>query len=325
VKAALPPVMAGSPRLWHAGARHFPRKRIERASMSVKVRAAKTFGKRVAEAVLHDRDRSPLCLPWLVGLFALATMCLLPGGRSYADDPDVPRQFNADTPGKAYTPYTVAEGYFQIESDIFHVTEQGGTQTIEFLDPVFKYGLTNTIEIAFQTNGFYNITSEQNAKASHAFGYGDVVPSFKWGFLGDDSQSFSAAFRFGIKIPTASSRIGNGAVEYYAVLPTQMTLPYGFSMQIQEEIDLLRHAADNGKYFSYSEDLSLSRNFSRVTVTGELFAQSGTDPGNQAYYTADVGLSYLATPTIAVVAGAYVGLNKVAPSIEAYTGFAFRF
>ena len=293
--------------------------------MSVKARAAQTACTDAAYAAVPGANRSHRRCRRLVALSAAASLCLLPVGRSYADDPDVPRQFNADTPGKAYTPYTVAEGYFQLESDIFHITEQNGVQTIEFLDPVFKYGLTNTIDIALQTNGVYDITSRQNGKTSHAFGYGDIVPAFKWGFLGDDSQSFSAALRFGIKIPTASARIGNGAVEYYAVLPTQITLPYGLSMQIQEEVDLLRHAADNGKYFSYSEDLSLSRNFSRVTVTGELFAQSGTDPGNPAYYTADLGLSYLVTPTVSIVGGAYVGLNKVAPSIEAYSGLAFRF
>ncbi len=263
--------------------------------------------------------------PRMVTPFIMAVSCLLTSATSYADDPDVPRQFNADTPGKAYTPFTVAQGYYQIESDSFHITEQSGTQTIEFLDPVFKYGLTNTIEIALQTNGFLDITSNQNGKSSHAFGYGDIVPSFKWGFIGDDSQIFSAAFKFGVKIPTASASIGNGAVEYYAILPTQVTLPYGLSLQIQEEMDLLRNESDNGKHFSYAEDVSLSRNFSRVTVTGELFAQSGTDPNNQAYYTADLGFSYLATPAVAVVAGAYIGLNKVAPGIEAYTGFAFRF
>jgi hypothetical protein len=257
--------------------------------------------------------------------FILAASCLLMSGNSYADDPDVPREFNADTPGKAYTPFTVAQGYYQIESDSFNITEQGGTQTIQFLDPVFKYGLTNTLEIALQTNGFLDMTSYQNGKSSHAFGYSDIVPTFKWGFLGDDSQVFSAAFKFGIKIPTASARIGNGAVEYYAILPTQLALPYALSLQFQEEIDLLRNEADRGKHFSYAEDVALSRSFSRVTITGELFAQSGTDPNNQAYYSADLGFSYLATPAVSIVAGAYIGLNKVAPSIEAYTGFAFRF
>ncbi len=285
--------------------------------MSIMARASGAYGVRTVPSLRRQQNTSPTMIKPVI----LAALCLLMSGNSYADDTDTPRQFNADTPGKAYTPYTVAEGYYQVESDSFHITEQSGTQTIEFFDPVFKYGLTNTIEIALQTNGFYDITS----KTSHHFGYGDIVPSFKWGFLGDDSQDFSASLKFGIKVPTASPKIGNGALEYYAILPTQMTLPYGFSMQIQEEVDVLRNQADNGKHFSYSEDVSLSRNFSSVTLTGELFAQSGTDPNNQAYYTADLGVSYLATPVVSIVAGAYIGLNKVAPSIEAYTGFAFRF
>ena len=35
------------------------------------------------------------------------------------------RDFNADTPGKSNTPYTVSQGYFQLESDSFHIVEMG--------------------------------------------------------------------------------------------------------------------------------------------------------------------------------------------------------
>ncbi len=243
--------------------------------------------------------------------------CLLISHAGYADDPDTTRQFNADTPGKGYAPYTVAQGYYQVESDIFHITEQGRTQTLEFLDPVFKYGLADTIDVEFQTNGFFDVTGKQNGKTTRDFGYGDIVPAVKWGFFGDDSQAFSAAIRFGIKIPAASPRIGDGAVEYYAVVPTQMTLPYGLSLQIQEEVDILKNQNDTGKHFSYSEDVSLSRNYGRLTASVEVFAESGTDPNAPAYYTV--------TPVVVLTGGAYVGLNRFAPDIEAYTGFAFRF
>ena len=242
----------------------------------------------------------------------------------YAEGVEI-RDFNPDTPGKAYSPYTVSQGYYQIESDSFHITEQDEINIIEFFDPVFKYGLTKNIDVELQTNGFYDITSKQNGKTTHIFGYGDVVPSFKWTFIGDDSQDFTAAFKFGVKIPTASLKIGNGAVEYYAILPTQIGLPRGFTLQLQEEIDLLKNQLNTSKHFSYSEDASLSKQFGKIAVSAEMFAQSGTDPHNQAYYTADLGLSYAITPVIAVTAGAYLGLNRYAPKIEAFTGFAFRF
>ena len=255
----------------------------------------------------------------------LGALCLLVSSASYADDADTVRQFNADTPGKGYSPYTVAQGYFQIESDSFHITEQGHMQTIEFLDPVFKYGLTSTLDVALQTNGFFDITDRENGRRTHMFGYGDIVPSFKWGFFGDDSQAFSAALKFGIKIPTASPKIGNGALEYYAVIPTQTTLPLGLTLQIQEEVDLLKNQNDTGKHFNYAEDVSLSRNYGRLIYSMELFVQSGTDPNNQAIYTADIGLSYIITPVAVITAGTYFGLNRYAPSVEAFTGFGFRF
>jgi hypothetical protein len=235
------------------------------------------------------------------------------------------RDFNADTPGKAYTPYTVSAGYYQIESDSFHITEQGSTQTIQFLDPVLKYGLTRRFEIDLQTNGVMDVTMKQNGKTTHVFGYGDITPSFKWNLIGDDSQSFTASFKFGVKMPTASPGIGNGAVEYYAILPMQFGLPADFTLQLQEEIDLLRNNADNGKHFSYAEDASLSKQFGKVTLSTELFTQSGTDPNNQALYTADLGISYAVTPVVVLTFGTYFGLNRYAPGIEAFSGFGFRF
>jgi hypothetical protein len=271
----------------------------------------------------HTREKATatrLPLGKGMGFAALSVLCAT--GPVHADGA---RDFNADTPGKAYTPYTVAQGYYQIESDSFHITEQDGTQTIEFLDPVFKYGLGHSVEIDLQTNGFSDITSAQKGKTTHVFGYGDITPSFKWNLVGDDSQDFSAAFKFGVKMPTASPGIGNGAIEYYAILPAQIGLPADFSLQVQEEIDVLRNQNDTGKHFSYAEDVSLSKSLGKMTFSTEMFAQSGTDPNNQALYTADVGISYQVTPVVVVTFGTYFGLNRYAPSVEGFTGFGFRF
>jgi hypothetical protein len=277
-----------------------------------------------AADILMCRKQVSRLVLFCSGLPAFALVLWLCCAQTPAFAEDV-RDFVTDTPGKAYTPYTVAGGYYQIESDSFHITEQGGIQTIEFLDPVLKYGLTGRLEIDLQTNGLIDVRMKQDGRSTHAFGYGDIVPSFKWTLIGDDSPSFTAAFKFGIKIPTASPGIGNGAAEYYAILPVQIGLPKDFTLQVQEEVDLVRNQADNGKHFSYAEDASLSRSFGKVTLSTELFAQSGTDANAQAFYTADFGISYAVSPVIAVTLGTYYGLNKYAPHIEAFSGFGFRF
>ena len=235
------------------------------------------------------------------------------------------RDFNADTPGKSYTPYTVAQGYYQLESDTFHIVEMGGTQIIETLDPVFKYGLTGDFELELTTGGLLNMQSTQNGRTVSLTGYGDVVPGFKWNVFGNDWDVFSAALKFGVKIPTASAGLGDGAVEYYIVAPTQVALPFGFSLQLQEEVDIVKNQADTGKTFNYSEDVSLSRSFGKVSVSLEGFAQSATDPNFKALYTADIGVGYAVTPVVVLSFGTYFGLDRYAPKIEAYTGFGFRF
>ncbi len=244
----------------------------------------------------------------------------LPGAR--ADDV---RDFNADTPGRSYTPYTVARGYFQLESDIVHVTETGTTQLVESLDPIIKYGLTDDVEIELQTTGLLAMQTRGAGGTASLTGFGDTIPAIKWTVFGNDWQVFTAAVRFGVKIPTASPGLGNGAIEYSLVAPTQLGLPYGLSMQIQEEVDVLRNGNDTGKHFNYAESVSVGRSFGKVTISAELFAQSGTDPNAKALYTADAGVAYAVSPVAVLSFGTYFGLNREAPSIEAYTGFGFRF
>ena len=235
------------------------------------------------------------------------------------------RDFNTDTPGKGYTPYTVSQGYFQLESDAFHITEQGNTQLIETADPVFKYGLTGDIELDLQTNAFLNMQTTVDGKTVNLNGFGDTVPSFKWNWIGNDKGAFSSAVKAGIKIPTATPGLGNGAVEYFVALPAQVSLPDHFSLGGQAEVDLLKNQINTGKNFNYSELVSLGRQFGRTTLSVEAFADSATDPNAKAYYTADVGLSYSITPAILVAFGTYFGLNRAAPRIEAYSAFGFRF
>jgi hypothetical protein len=257
---------------------------------------------------------------WRKARFLLAVLCT--ASKAFADSA---RDFNADTPGRSYTPYTVAEGYFQAESDTFHIIDMGSTQTIEALDPVFKYGLTSDLELELQTTGFFDVVSAEGGKTVRLSGFGDVVPELKWNIFGNDWQVFSAALKAGVKIPTAAPGIGNGAVEYYAILPTQLGLPADFTLQIQQEIDVLKNQNDTGKHFNYAEDIALSKTLGKVALSAELYAQSGTDARSQAQYTADAGLAYAVSPSTVISFGAYFGLNKYAPGIEAYTGFGFRF
>ena len=235
------------------------------------------------------------------------------------------RDFNADTPGRGYTPYTVTQGDFQLESDTVHVTQYGSAQLIEALDPVFKYGLTDAVEIDVQANGLLNLQTRTAHGTVSMTGFGDTIPALKWNILGNDGQGFSAALRLGLKIPTASPGLGNRAAEYNLVVPAQMALPYRLSLQVQEEVDLLKNQSDTGKHFSYGETIAIGRSFGKVTLSAEVFVQSGTDPGNPALYTADIDGSYALSPVAVVAFGTYFGLNRFAPSVEAYTSFGFRF
>jgi hypothetical protein len=242
-----------------------------------------------------------------------------------ASGPAGPPDFNTDTPGKGYTPNTVPAGYFQIESDIFHITNSDGVQTIQVLDPVFKYGVSDTIDVEVQTGGLINMATTEEARTVRVTGYGDTLPVVKWNPLNNVWGVLTASARFAIKLPTASPGLGDGAVEYALALPAQIALPANFSLQLEQDANLLRNQNDNGKHFSYSEIASLGKTFGNTTISGELFAQRGTDNAQKPVYTADLGASYLITPSVLISFAANFGLNRYAPRVEAYSGFGFRF
>ncbi len=250
-------------------------------------------------------------------------LCLAAPPAAQAEDPV--RDFNADTPGRTYSPYTVAETYFQIESDALHVVQSNNTQSWQALDPVLKYGVEHDLELQLQIGGLLNIPVAVNGRVARATGFGDITPAVKYNIYGNDQQIFAAAVIAGVKIPTATPGFGNGQVEYSIILPTQAALPLALTLQVQQEIDLLKNQADTGHHFTYAEAVSLSRSFGKVTVLVDAYAQSGTDARTPALYTADLGLAYALSPVSLVSFGAYAGLNRYAPPIEAYMSFAFRF
>ena len=236
-----------------------------------------------------------------------------------------PRDFNADTPGRSHTPYTVADGYFQLESDAIHITGLGSTQIIEALDPILKYGLTDNLELELQTAGLLNQPVTNNNKTTRATGWGDTTPAVKYNLFGNNSPDFSAAIIAGVKIPTATRGFGNGQLEYNGLLTTQAALPLGLTLQVQQEIDLLRNQADNGHHANFGEDIALGRSFDKLTISIDTYADSGTDHRIPPFYTADLGLAYATSSTSLISLGAYAGLSRTAPPLEIYLGFAFRF
>ncbi len=239
------------------------------------------------------------------------------------------RDFSADRPSRSFSPFTVPGGYVQVEMDLAnygHSNLGGPTGSFQTLDPVLKYGLARRVDVAVQIGGYQQQWSRANGTSSHTAGFGEITGYLKVNLLGDDGGGVVLAAIPYVKIPTATANLGNGKVEYGLIAPLVFNLPYKMTFGIQTEIDVLKNANDNGMHGNAAGALNVGFPLAdRVAGFVELYGAAGVDAAIKPIYTADFGLSYSVTPTLALDAGTNIGLNRSAPNLVVYAGIAKRF
>jgi hypothetical protein len=231
------------------------------------------------------------------------------------------RDFSPDRPGRSDSPFTVPQGMAQIESDLLNYTHTGAVA--QTLDPTLKYGVTNLIDAEVLIGGLIS----QRGEDGHAEGFGDIVVRAKISLLGDDGGAVAAALIPYVKIPTARVPIGNGQVEGGLNAPVLFSLPLDIALTVEPEISVLRNATNNGKQASFTGVVNLGRKIvGDLSGFVEIYAQGFTDRATAGPdVTFDYGLAYLVTKAIQIDAGANIGLNARTPSLNVYSGVAFRF
>jgi hypothetical protein len=71
------------------------------------------------------------------------------------------------------------------------------------------------------------------------------VPRLKWNIWGNDGGATALAVIPYVKVPTASTGIGNPLVEGGALLTLGINLPYDFTAIVMTEFDDLRNGANS--------------------------------------------------------------------------------
>lgn len=242
------------------------------------------------------------------------------------------RNFNAERPTKSSEPITVDAGHVQYETDLLSYTHSnvGGvsTRVYTFADPMLRLGLTNSVELQVQFTG-YNIINIRDPKTGARIqdirGAGDLLLRSKVNLFGNEGGMALALIPY-VKFPTAARNVGNGHTEGGVIAPFTATLPWGFSLLIMPEVDVLRNANNAGHHFNFTQLISISHALGpKLIVSGELYSALGTDKNTPPVYTADFGLAYMLKKALQLDFGANVGLNKAAPNLQLYTGISQRF
>ncbi len=248
---------------------------------------------------------------------------------------DQMRALCTDRPTKSTSPCTVDAGHIQIESDLFNVTgdRSGGVNTTTWIgpNPTVKLGLTDSVDVELSWAPYVSVLAVDRASGARTrqSGVGDVYLKAKWSLVGTNGGAIAFGLSPYVKLPTASSGIGNGAVEAGLIAPVNINLPAGFSLVIDPEVDLLKDAAGDGRHLNTSGLLSLSRGVSKtLTASAEIWTDTNFDPlGSTTQVSADLGLAFVppTAPNWQWDGGVNLGLNRGTPAAQAYLGVSRRF
>lgn len=241
----------------------------------------------------------------------------------------------ADRPTKSTAPCTVPAGHFQIESDLFNVTvdHSGGGSATTWLvtNPTLKYGVSSRIDIEAAMVPFAVVTVGDPAGGrSQTFtGVGDLYLKAKWNLVPAGSGAVAFTLAPFLKLPTAKTPIGNGAVEGGVIAPMSLDLPLGLSLTIDPEIDILRDEEGSGYHINTSGLLSFSRAIgSEFTASAEVWSNVNLEPSGQVTQASvDLGLAWIPRrrPSLQLDGGVNLGFTAVTPGVQAYVGISHRF
>ena len=128
-----------------------------------------------------------------------------------------------DRPTRVGSPCTVDPGHIQYETDIPSYSRLADsdvrTETWVPLNPTVKYGLTPRLDLEVSAAPYEWVVTRQGSQQVVRHGAGDVSLRVKYEFLHTPWSDVQAAIVPYLKLPTANRGLGNGQLEWGAVLP----------------------------------------------------------------------------------------------------------
>jgi hypothetical protein len=242
------------------------------------------------------------------------------------------RPLCTDRPGKGTSACTVDAGHVQIEVDAFDqsLDRQGPLDTTTTLigSPTIKLGITDTADIELTLTPYLSVRTHDHSTGTRTdvSGFGDLVLHGKFMLFGDGSSWTGALDPF-LKIPTADSNLGNGAVEGGVVMPLSYPLSDVWSLGMTPEVDVLRDASGSGYHASLTDVAGISRALGQVTLGAEVWGNFNFDPaGTVDASSFDVTGTWQppALRDFQIDGGVNFALNRNVPRTQYYVGVSKR-
>lgn len=234
-----------------------------------------------------------------------------------------------DRPTKGDGVCTVPVGRFQVETGLadWTVTDAAGVRTeILALGGTFvKLGLSDRSDLQIGFTPLVRVDVTEAGERSRTSGFGDIVVRYKYRLSADDAKLQVGVIPF-IKLPTATSGVGNGKVEGGVAVPMSFNLGKA-TIGLGPEVDLLANADRSGRHVALVNLVTVSAPVTpKLTAAVEIWSSFDLDPAKTVKQaSADAALAYAVSNDLQLDLGANVGLTKATPDFEAYAGVSVRF
>jgi len=194
-------------------------------------------------------------------------------------------------------------------------------------DSAIKLGLSGRAHVELIVAPFVRSRVLEDGGRQTASGFGDLTVAAKYRLTSDESPVQIAVRPF-VKIPAAKRSLGNGKVEGGIVVPIEYAIAgSALSLAISPQIDLVADGDGSGHHVAATQVVGLGFPLSeRLSASAEgLVAWDWDEDGTVRHYAAGGSLAFLVSNDVQLDAGANLGLNRNAPDVQVYTGFAIRF
>jgi hypothetical protein len=237
----------------------------------------------------------------------------------------------ADRPTKSNNVCAVDPGVWQLETDFFNATFQheDGVTTDTYLvtNPTLKYGVAQGWDVEANLVP-YEIVRTHDARGSETVeGIGDLFLRVKYAAVAAADAPVQIGFIPYVKLPTAPSGIGNGALEVGVSVPIQVPLSDPWSLGFSPEFDALKDAVGGGRHFNTSQTVVVGYTMpADLTLNAELWGDWNVDrQATVSQYSLDFAAAKLLSKSFQLDGGVNFGLNRATPGVQLYAGLATKF
>ncbi len=256
----------------------------------------------------------------------LCIIQLLTGFSVYAEPS---RPLSTDRPDKTESAYSVDKGYFQIEMDLFSYSDAAapGEKQLVLSSINFKYGLTERSDLQLLFDGYIEQTSiDSKGSQSDQYGTGDLSLRYKYNLWGNDEGDDALALMPYVKMPTASSEIGNGSYEGGLIMPYALGLTETLGLGLMTELDLVRDNDNAGNHLAFVNSITVSNDFNEFFgMYLEYFTEQQMEENKSFVATFDVGFTVALSTYSQLDFGLNTGVTSAADDLNPFVGFSHKF